>query len=103
MNTTEPEVHTPNENAGEHLLEDAQALLKATAHVAEEKVIHARRRLQSALEKGREALATAQAKAVAGAKATDKIVRTHPYQAIGIALGVGLLTGYLLGRRNHRD
>ena len=28
---------------------------------------------------------------VAAAKATDKAVREHPYQAIGIAFGVGLL------------
>ena len=31
-------------NEGEHLAEDAQALLAATAHVAEEKVVEARRR-----------------------------------------------------------
>ena len=38
----------------EQLVEDAQALLSATAHVAEAKVVEARKRLTSAIEKGRE-------------------------------------------------
>ena len=40
-------------------------------------------------------------KVVAGAKYTDEAIRTHPYQSITIALGVGLLVGVLLGRRTH--
>ena len=94
--------HSENENehSGEHLLQDAQALLSATAHVAEEKVVEARSRLLAAVEKGRESLAAVQQKAVAGAKATDRYVRTHPYHSVGIALGIGVLAGYLLSRRN---
>ena len=84
----------------ENLLEDAQALLAATAHVAEEKVVEARRRLTSAIERGRETWNHLQEKAVAGAKAADEVVRDHPYQSIGVALSVGALFGYLLGRRN---
>jgi ElaB/YqjD/DUF883 family membrane-anchored ribosome-binding protein len=88
------------EEASEHLLEDAQALLSATAHVAEEKVMDARKRLMAAVDKGRESLIAVREKAVAGAKATDRMVRTHPYQAVGIALGIGVLVGFLWGRRN---
>lgn len=33
------------------------------------------------------------------AKAADKLVREHPYQAIGIAVGLGLLIGLLAGRK----
>jgi len=88
------------EEASEHLLEDAQALLSATAHVAEEKVMDARKRLMAAVDKGRESLQAVRDKAVAGAKATDRMVRSHPYQAVGIALGLGVLFGYLWGRRN---
>ncbi len=84
----------------EHLLEDAQELLSATAHVAEEKVVEARRRLTAAIEKGKAALHNIQDKAVAGAKATDQVIRDHPYQSIGVALGVGALFGYLISRRN---
>jgi ElaB/YqjD/DUF883 family membrane-anchored ribosome-binding protein len=85
---------------GEHLLEDAQELLTATAHVAEEKVVEARKRLTAAMEKGKETFNNVQEKAVAGAKATDQIIRSHPYQSIGVALGVGALIGFLLSRRN---
>jgi uncharacterized protein (TIGR03382 family) len=100
MKTSHSHRAAEEEQNGEHLLEDAQALLTATAHVAEEKVVEARRRLVAAVEKGKESLAAVQERAIAGAKATDKLVRAHPYRSLGIALGVGLLAGYLLGRRN---
>ena len=87
------------EEGGEHLMEDAQALLTATAHVAEEKVVEARQRLTAAIERGREAWNNVQEKAIAGAKATDEVIRDNPYKAIGIALGVGAIIGYLLRRR----
>lgn len=88
------------EEDGEHLMEDAQALLAATAHVAEEKVVEARKRLTAAIEKGRETWHTVQEKAVAGAKATDQIIRDNPYKSLGVALGVGAIIGYLLHRRD---
>lgn len=37
--------------------------------------------------------------AVERAKAADKVIRTHPYQTIGVAFGVGLLIGFLARRR----
>jgi ElaB/YqjD/DUF883 family membrane-anchored ribosome-binding protein len=83
------------------LADDAKALLAATAEVAEDKVIAARERLAAALEQGREAWETVQDRAVAGAKATDKAIRSHPYQSIGIAFGLGALIGFLLTRRHH--
>lgn len=82
------------------LLEDAQALLSATAHIAEEKVVAARNRVAAAIQNGTEALDDIKDKAVAGAKAADETIREHPYQSIGVALGVGVLLGYFLGRRN---
>jgi ElaB/YqjD/DUF883 family membrane-anchored ribosome-binding protein len=88
------------EEAGEHLIEDAQALLTATAHVAEEKVVEARKRLTAAIEKGKETWSMVQEKAIAGAKATDQVIRDNPYKALGIALGVGAIIGYLLRRRD---
>ncbi|HEY5297345.1 MAG TPA: DUF883 family protein [Verrucomicrobiae bacterium] len=84
-----------------HLLEDAKELLAATADVAEEKVVEARRRLASAIERGKETWNAIQEKTVAGAKATDEVIRANPYRSIGIAVGVGALVGYLLGRRHN--
>ena len=34
-------------------------------------------------------------RAVSGAKTTDKAVREHPYQSIGIMFGLGVLVGIL--------
>lgn len=91
--------HTNKSHSSEHLMEDAEALLEATAHVAEEKVMQARNRLSAAIERGKETWDAVQEKAVAGAKATDLVIRENPYKALGVALGVGLVVGYLLGRR----
>ena len=82
-----------------NLVEDSRALLAATADVAGEKVAAARERVASALEAAQETYAQAQKNAVAGAKATDKLIRDHPYHALGIAFGAGALIGLLLGRR----
>jgi ElaB/YqjD/DUF883 family membrane-anchored ribosome-binding protein len=90
----------PAEEVGEQLLADAQALLAATANVAEEKVVEARKRLTAALEKGRETWDAVQEKAVAGAKATDQVIRENPYKALAVAVGVGAIIGYLLRRRD---
>jgi ElaB/YqjD/DUF883 family membrane-anchored ribosome-binding protein len=84
----------------QHLVEDARELLAATAHVAEEKVVEARKRLSVAIEKGKDAWLAVQKSAVSGVKATDQAIREHPYPAIAIAFGVGLLVGFLARRRN---
>ena len=96
------EKHAVNNDLGS-LAEDARALLSATADVAGDKVGEARKRLADALDSGREIYGRVRDKAADGVKATDKIVRENPYQAIGIALGVGALVGYLLARRSSRN
>ena len=85
------------------LAEDARALMAATADVAGEKVGEARKRLAAALDRGQEIYGCVRDKAVEGAKAADEAVHEHPYQAIGIALGVGAILGYLLARRCSRN
>ena len=84
----------------ESLAEDARALLAATADVAEEKVVEARERLATALDRGKATWVRVQDRAVEGAKVTDHAIRTHPYQALGVAFGVGAVLGLLLSRRN---
>jgi ElaB/YqjD/DUF883 family membrane-anchored ribosome-binding protein len=85
------------------LAEDARALVAATANVAEEKVVEARQRLTAALERGKEIYGRVRDKTVEGAKAADETVREHPYQAIGIAFGVGAIIGYLASRQCSRN
>jgi ElaB/YqjD/DUF883 family membrane-anchored ribosome-binding protein len=94
--------HAPSNDLGT-LAEDARALMAATADVAGEKVGEARKRLAAALESAREIAGNIRDKAVAGAKATDEAVREHPYKAVGIALGVGALIGFLVSRRCSRN
>ena len=85
------------------LAEDARALMAATADVAGEKVVEARKRLAAALESGKEFYGRVRDKTVEKAKAVDETVHEHPYQAMGIALGVGAIIGYLLARRCSRN
>jgi ElaB/YqjD/DUF883 family membrane-anchored ribosome-binding protein len=57
-----------------------------------------RAKLETATEKAKEVCQRLQDETVAAAKATDKAVREHPYQAIGVAFGVGVLIGVLASR-----
>ena len=85
------------------LAEDARALMAATADVAGEKVSEARKRLAAALESGKELYGRVRDKTVEKAKAVDETVHEHPYQAIGLAFGVGVLIGVLVTRRCSRN
>ena len=85
------------------LAEDARALMAATADVAGEKVSEARKRLAAALESGKELYGRVRDKTVEGAKVVDETVHEHPYQAMGLAFGVGVIIGVLVTRRCSRN
>ena len=82
---------------------DAEALLKATANQAGEKVQEARAKAEESLAAARERLADVQEDALRQARELmsegEEYVRQNPWQAVGIAAGVGLLVGLLLSRR----
>jgi ElaB/YqjD/DUF883 family membrane-anchored ribosome-binding protein len=90
--------HGIQESAG-ILVDDTRALLSATAECAEEGVMAARERISDALDSAKETYISVQKDVVRRAKAADKVIRAKPYQAIGVALGVGALIGFLFGRR----
>jgi ElaB/YqjD/DUF883 family membrane-anchored ribosome-binding protein len=81
------------------VIHDAESLLKASAGELGEKAREARVRLAASLEGAKASFYKIEESAVAGAKATDKIIREHPYQSVGIAFGAGLLVGLLVARR----
>jgi len=85
------------------LVHDSEELLKATAGDVSEKAKEARARLKAALDRAAvtcsEVQDQAMAKARAAAHKADVVIREHPYESIGIAFGVGLLVGVLVGRR----
>ena len=81
------------------LMRDAEDLMKVTADDLGEKAKEARERLTEAISKAKDSCAGLEEKAAASAKATDKVIREHPYQSLGVAFGVGLLIGVLINRR----
>jgi len=81
--------HAKNSSASEDLAETAPALAG-----------EARNRLTTVFENTKEFVSTVRDKTVAGAKATDKIVHENPYKSIVVAAGVGVLLGFILGRRH---
>ena len=85
------------------LAEDARALMAATADVAGEKVTEARKRLAAALESGKEIYGQVRNKAAEGVKGADQAVRDNPYQAIGVAFGIGAVIGYVVANRCFRN
>ena len=81
------------------LMRDSEELLKATAGDMSEKAKHARVRLSEALDKAKGTYRRLEQTTIAAARATDKVIRDHPYESIGIAFGVGLLIGVLVTRK----
>jgi ElaB/YqjD/DUF883 family membrane-anchored ribosome-binding protein len=81
------------------VMHDAETLIKATAGDLGEKAREARARLAASLESAKGGFSKLEDRAIAGAKVTDKVIREHPYESIGIAFGVGLLIGVLVSRR----
>ena len=81
------------------VVRDGEELLKAGAADLSERGVAAREKLAAALEVARQTQQRLQERAIAGAKAADRMIRENPYQSIGIAFGAGLLIGVLAGRR----
>ena len=61
-----------------------------------------RETLESLLENAKDVCENLQDQTAAAARATDRTVREHPYQAVGVAFGVGILIGFLVAR-SRRD
>jgi ElaB/YqjD/DUF883 family membrane-anchored ribosome-binding protein len=85
------------------VVEDAEALLRATAGQADEKIAQARARAEESLREAKlrlqDAGAELEAQLRASARAADDYVHDKPWQSIGVAAGIAFLVGYLVGRR----
>lgn len=84
-------------------ISDAEEMLSATADQAGEKIARLRSRIENRLREAKFRLIDAEealiAKTKAAAYATDDYVHESPWIAIGVAAGVGVVVGLLLGRR----
>lgn len=78
---------------------DGEELLRAGASELSEKGSPTRERLSSAMDSAKETGRKLQERAAAGAQVTDRVIREHPYETIGLALGIGFVLGVLINRK----
>jgi ElaB/YqjD/DUF883 family membrane-anchored ribosome-binding protein len=82
---------------------DAEELLRATASQAGDKAADLRAKIQNRLADAKVRIADAEAavidKAKRAGRAADDYVHDNPWRSVGIAAGVGLVIGLLIGRR----
>lgn len=85
------------------IVRDSEDLINATAGDVSEKVKETRSRLTAALERAKDTCEHLQQETVATARAAakkaDTVIRTHPYESLGAAFGLGLLIGVLVTRK----
>src|SRR5947207_2799597 len=81
------------------VVHDGEELLKAGANELSERGSAARERLTAALEVAKDTQRKLQERAAASVRATDRVIREHPYESIGIAFGAGVLLGVFINRR----
>ena len=85
------------------VIADAEEILRATAGVAGEKMAELRERVAVNLQDAKVRLSEAEDALIdntkAACRATDEFVRENPWQAVGIAAGIGVLLGVIIGRR----
>jgi len=85
------------------LVKDAQELFREATLATGEKADELRNRgllmLEAAMDKAQQIQALALEKGKEAAQTTDEFVHEHPWKAVGIAAGIGLLVGMLISRR----
>jgi ElaB/YqjD/DUF883 family membrane-anchored ribosome-binding protein len=91
--------HTKTSAHHEKVSDHARSLVAATAHITDSKVAEAREKLSELMENAKDAIEYVEDKAVETAKQTDEFIREKPYQAVGLAIGIGALIGFCVARR----
>ena len=81
------------------VVRDSEELLQSSAGVVGEKAHEMRERLAQTLESAKATCRRLEEKAIEGARATDRVIREHPYESLGVAFGIGLLIGVLVTRK----
>lgn len=85
------------------VIADAEEVLRMTAEQAGEGAAELRGRVQGRIQQAKAELLHLQEVAVAKVKAaghaTDEFVHENPWKSIGVAAGIGLVIGLLIGRR----
>ena len=83
------------------LISEAERTLGASVREgAEDHLGGIRERLEGAKETAQNLFISARKKVTEGAKQADATIRSHPYESLAVALGVGVLLGALLARKS---
>jgi ElaB/YqjD/DUF883 family membrane-anchored ribosome-binding protein len=84
------------------LVQDAEDLIKATSGDVGERTREARAKLAGALVVAKETLTKAEETAVESVCITKGVIRSYPFQCLGIAFAVGVMVGVaaISSRRN---
>lgn len=85
------------------VIRDAESLLRATAAQTGDKVDEIRTRAEESVRQAKERLAGIEEETLQHARVlageAEEYVRGNPWQAVGIAAGIGLVLGLLMTRR----
>ena len=85
------------------VIRDAESLLRATAAQTGDKVQEVRARAEESVRQAKERLEGVEEEALEHARVlageADQYVRGNPWQAVGVAAGIGLVLGLLMSRR----
>jgi ElaB/YqjD/DUF883 family membrane-anchored ribosome-binding protein len=86
-----------------NLVADVEDLVKKVANVGDAEIAEIREKVQHSLAKAKttagEGVAAVRARAGEATEATDDYVRDNPWAAIGIAAAIGIVIGFVAGRR----
>ena len=103
MKNNKASSHSPEQilNELKALVAEAEAAVADTASDRSSEILgNLRERFGDAKERFTDFYEGTRKKVVAGAKYTDTTIRENPYQSLAIALGVGVLLGVIVGRRD---
>jgi ElaB/YqjD/DUF883 family membrane-anchored ribosome-binding protein len=82
-----------------HVMREAGEMMESTTSQKGEPVSEVRARLAAAIESAKATCKRLEEKTVLAAKTTDRAIRQHPYESIGVGFGLGLLIGVLVARK----
>jgi len=84
-------------------IQDAEALLRMTAHEVGDEAAQVRARVQERMHRATQELQAFNEAAIQSTKeaaeATEAFVQDHPWKSLGIAAAAGLVIGLLISRR----
>lgn len=84
-------------------LEAEKLIETSAAELTDGAVTRLRQQFRLAQERFSDMYDTARERTIAGARYTDQLVRTNPYSAVGVGVGIGLIAGFLIGRSMRSD